>query len=489
MAGWSDLNNGAKGALGAVVAVGLGIVGWLALGPVAKAPMPAVQASGDSAETAPADAAVAAEAPAAEAEVPEVMLALEAPEIDVLRVAPDGTTTLAGRTEPMARVSIQVDGVEVAEVTSGTNGQFATVFTLAPWPAPRLMALVATLADGTVLGASEGVAIAPIEAPEPEVAVAEAETAAAEAAPDGATDVAVENSAQIPEEPAAPATILLTQDGAEVLQPATAVAAEIAGEISLDVIAYTASGAVQFAGTAAAGSVLILYLDTLEAGRVSVGADGKWSLTSDTIAPGRYTLRIDQLEGADGKVTSRLETPFQRETLEALAAAAAPAEVAEEMGEAMPETVDVAVADAATAEPPAEPAATELAMAKTDTSQPEALEAATPEIAPDAPATDLASVQAPDAGTATSALAPATDPAVLADEDSALAGPSSDPAPAASSGPITITVQPGFTLWAIAKDQFGSGVMYVQVYDANRDKIKDPDLIYPGQVLSVPASP
>ena len=64
-----------------------------------------------------------------------------------------------------------------------------------------------------------------------------------------------------------------------------------------------------------------------------------------------------------------------------------------------------------------------------------------------------------------------------------------DTAPAASPGPITITVLPGFTLWAIAKKNLGNGVMYVQVFEANKDKIKDPDLIYPGQVFTVPASP
>ena len=48
------------------------------------------------------------------------------------------------------------------------------------------------------------------------------------------------------------------------------------------------------------------------------------------------------------------------------------------------------------------------------------------------------------------------------------------------------TVQPGTTLWAIARDRFGSGVMYVEVFEANRDRIRDPDLIYPGQVFRIP---
>ncbi len=50
----------------------------------------------------------------------------------------------------------------------------------------------------------------------------------------------------------------------------------------------------------------------------------------------------------------------------------------------------------------------------------------------------------------------------------------------------TITVQPGFTLWRIASDRYGSGIEYVKVFSANQDKIKNPDLIYPGQVFSLP---
>lgn len=49
-----------------------------------------------------------------------------------------------------------------------------------------------------------------------------------------------------------------------------------------------------------------------------------------------------------------------------------------------------------------------------------------------------------------------------------------------------ITVQPGFTLWEIAQTTYGDGFLYVRVYEANRDLIRNPDLIYPGQVFAVP---
>ena len=51
-----------------------------------------------------------------------------------------------------------------------------------------------------------------------------------------------------------------------------------------------------------------------------------------------------------------------------------------------------------------------------------------------------------------------------------------------------ITVQPGHTLWAISRERYGRGILYVQVFDANKDKIRDPDLIYPGQIFDLPDS-
>ena len=60
-------------------------------------------------------------------------------------------------------------------------------------------------------------------------------------------------------------------------------------------------------------------------------------------------------------------------------------------------------------------------------------------------------------------------------------------ATASADGPVTaITVQPGNTLWAIARDRYGEGTMYVELFRANADRIRDPDLIYPGQVFDLP---
>jgi len=49
-----------------------------------------------------------------------------------------------------------------------------------------------------------------------------------------------------------------------------------------------------------------------------------------------------------------------------------------------------------------------------------------------------------------------------------------------------IVVQPGNSLWRIARHNYGEGIRYTIIYEANKDRIKDPDLIYPGQVFVVP---
>ncbi|MDJ0685693.1 MAG: LysM peptidoglycan-binding domain-containing protein [Alphaproteobacteria bacterium] len=49
-----------------------------------------------------------------------------------------------------------------------------------------------------------------------------------------------------------------------------------------------------------------------------------------------------------------------------------------------------------------------------------------------------------------------------------------------------VVVQPGNSLWRIARRTLGSGLRYTTVYEANRGQIGDPDLIYPGQIISVP---
>lgn len=50
----------------------------------------------------------------------------------------------------------------------------------------------------------------------------------------------------------------------------------------------------------------------------------------------------------------------------------------------------------------------------------------------------------------------------------------------------TYTVKSGDCLWRIAQNFLGNGARYMEIYNLNKSKIKNPNLIYPGQVLTIP---
>jgi nucleoid-associated protein YgaU len=59
-----------------------------------------------------------------------------------------------------------------------------------------------------------------------------------------------------------------------------------------------------------------------------------------------------------------------------------------------------------------------------------------------------------------------------------------DPLP----GESRVVVQPGNSLWRISRRLYGKGVRNSVIYQANKDQIRDPDLIYPGQIFLVPST-
>lgn len=228
--------------------------------------------------------------------------------------------------------------------------------------------------------------------------------------------------------PQAPAVLLADDAGVTVLQPAQPAAP--AQSVVIDAISYGAQGAVVIAGRGAVDSVVRLYLDNRFLVEVPVGDDSTWELRSDAIAPGLYTLRADQI-AADGTVSARFETPFKREAFTQLAQAAP--------------VPPAPVPPAPTVDPAQKPdVGTEDAPAPVRAAQP-------PE---------------PQDVPASSAPEPAQAP----------------PVPQVS----VVTVQPGASLWRIANEAYGDGLLYVQLYEANKDQIKDPDLIYPGQIFELP---
>lgn len=88
---------------------------------------------------------------------------------------------------------------------------------------------------------------------------------------------------------------------------------------------------------------------------------------------------------------------------------------------------------------------------------------------------------------ARAAAKPAAEPAPAPAAESSEHPPAAQSAsPAASSTSNSYTVQPGDTLWKIAKQFYGEGNQYLKIFEANKGLLKDPDQIFPGQELVIP---
>jgi len=384
---------------------------------VEAAPDVDVDAGVDAEAEEVAEAEPAAE-PVAEPEAaPEVVEAPVGPSFDVVRIDPQGAAVIAGNATPGADVILLADGVEVGRARADLTGKFVALFDMPPSDAPRSLSAQMRVEGGEAVASAGTVLIAPVRpvvvaevepevAPEAEIEVEIAQAdpvaepasdaapeAVAEAVPDVETDVVPEVVAEVeapevaprvaPEavqEPASPTIVLADESGVRVLQGAAqpevpSQSPEVVANLVIDTITYDTSGDVALSGRGQGAGFARVYLDGKPVQTVQIAPDGTWRTPLPDVDAGVYRLRIDELD-AQGTVTSRVETPFQREE---------PAIVAQAAGRAN-----------------------------------------------------------------------------------------------------VVTVQEGFTLWAIAEDRFGSGVEYVRVYEANRDLIRDPDLIYPGQVFALP---
>lgn len=427
---WSALGAGGRALVGAGVAGVIGVSGYL------------INQSGTEPAPETTLAAVPDVAPAPAEQPPPVAESttqISLPSFDLVRIDAQGNTTVAGSAQPAQALSIRLDGAEIAQATADTQGKFAALFTIAPNPNPRLLTLVAIGTEGQEIMAANSVAISPFAEPAPVVATEET--------------AAVETPAE------APVALVVSPNGVEAIvndaaktQPTDAASPQT---VIIAAITYSPNGGVILSGSGTAKAPLRLYLDQAAVAETVVQADGNWSVELLDVAPGLYTLRVDQLN-AEGQVDARYETPFKRETQQALAAAVA--DTAPD-AQASSEAAVVATGDA-TVEPEVDTASQPAAAvapnegAKTIEATPEVAAPTVTEVAP--------SVAAVVEETPTPEVAAA-------------------PAP-----PVTITVQPGFTLWRIAQDQLGQGIMYVQVFEANQDNITDPDLIYPGQIFTIP---
>lgn len=250
--------------------------------------------------------------------------------------------------------------------------------------------------------------------------------------------------------------VLKADEPTQVIQAPAKPALPPSMTVNLDTVDYDQSGNIVFGGRGPAGSKVQLYVDNNVYGLADINDKGTWSFAGQApLSVGPHALRADEI-GSDGAVKSRIEMPFYREEPAKVAAAPAPPAAPE-----APKPVDVATAQEIPA--PAAPAS----------------EAAAP--APEAPApVEAPAAAAPVAEPA--AETPAQETAVAAVE--VPAATEAAPEPAATPGQIII--QPGNNLWKLSRQIYGKGIMYTVIYEANKDQIRKPELIYPGQVFLTP---
>lgn len=274
-------------------------------------------------------------------------VARTAPSFDVVRISRNCTAVFAGRAMAGSVVVVKTGTREIGRVTADTRGEWVLV--------PDL----------------------PLERGNQEF-VLESQMQGQEAIKADASVVAVVPECQPGEGGEQAIAVLTPLNGASRLlqRPSEGPLDPARRGLALDAVEYDDKGNLILSGRAQPGSTVQVYLNNEPIGVASADARGRWSMKPDkSVDPGIYSLRVDQVEQAGGRVASRVELPFSR---------------------ARPEDIQMG-----------------------------------------------------------------------ADGKS-------------------VVVQPGNSLWRISRQLLGEGLRYTEIYRANQTQIRDPDLIYPGQIFAVP---
>lgn len=422
------------------------------------------------------------------------------PRFDIVRVEPDGTAVIAGRAAPGAEVEVMSGKKSIGKMKSNTRGEWVLVLKKPLKPGAHDLSIVSNQPNSKIkLHSQQKVAVAvPVRRDEKPLVVLSRK--------DRPSQVL-----QLPEQPRQRA------------MPK--------GRLALKVVDYDNTGRIVFTGSATPGATARIYVNNRFLRDASVNGAGTWQLRARAeIPPGNHKLRIDELDKV-GKVTARIQLPFTRaqpvdvaainklrNALKAGAEKPKPAPAKPEIVRAKPAAPSQTqmAATPSTAEPTTRMTVTVTKETlKTSRIEPAASgrSAKTPEVsnpptmskqqmaAVRKPVMRGGSVTEPDVQTPkTSAsklsvqketvVAPAQTQSTPTEQKSQLQAANQPAAsvevlPALSSG---IVIQPGNNLWNISRVIYGQGEQYTVIYQANTDQIRDPDLIFPGQIFKTPGA-
>ncbi len=445
-----------------------------ALASAAPSPQPAASPAQAVAALEPAPTAVAP--PAALKPEPDPT----APAFDILRIEPSGDGVIAGRAAPGADIELRDAGAKIAQAKADAAGQFVIILSTPLSPGDHRLELAAR--DGA--GAAKISEAFALNLPAREI-----------------------KTAKLAPSPVAPAP-KPSVVAAAPSKPSPA--AEPAAEVAIQSVETAPSGRLEVRGAAAAGVVVRFYLNGSFVADATAGADGRWSLTIEHgMTPGSYALRADVINPANARVIARAEAPFVfGAAAQSVKTADAKAPAPEAAAPTPPPTPEVKLASAETPGSAnadmARALAPILALRPTPQAQPTPAPTPAPAASPLAQASPVAEASpvAQASPSPTPAMANAQAPSASA-SPVALASPSPSPAmanaqaPAATSAPAapadvvvasvqTATVIRGDSLWRLSSQYYGAGVRYRQIFAANAAQIRNPNLIYPGQIFVMP---
>ncbi|THH38247.1 LysM peptidoglycan-binding domain-containing protein [Aliishimia ponticola] len=396
-----------------------------------------------------------------------------APRLDEIRLEDDGLAVIAGRASPNAAIILRADGQEIARATADDAGAFATIAMLEPSAAPRVLTLAELAADGAETPSPDELILAPVTAAAQPVSEP-ASGAAPDATPDTAPAIAsaapelggaVEES-EAPEAPRAGADPDAAQDAPRAVA-ALAPAQEVPADQAL-------AGSVTTTADQPVGTPDAQNDDPTPepqaAPAATSSADTATETASDPVpasVPNAAPQRVAILKSNEDGV----------EVLRgANSAPAIPDQVAlDTIGYSSQGAVEL-TGRAQTGAQAVRVYIDNRAVAALDVDESGAWRGELPSIDSGVYTLRIDEVNA--TGEVTSRVETPfkrEDPTRLAEAT-----------PAGDATVKAVTVQKGDTLWAIARDRYGEGLLYVRVFETNRTAIRDPDLIYPGQVFSLP---
>ncbi|QEN90342.1 LysM peptidoglycan-binding domain-containing protein [Labrys sp. KNU-23] len=426
-----------------------------------------------------------------------------APTFDIARIEPAGSAVIAGRAASGATVELLRNGNPYARVVADINGTWAITPPALP-KGPCELTLRTTSPDGRVTLSEQTLSVRVPEKPGEEVVVVLN-------APDQPSKVltdAAQPASKATEQPATPSP-------AGAAASAEADKSSSRANVSIRTVEADEMGRFFVTGRAEPGAGLRIYLnDTLVTG-VTAAKDGTFGMTIEKgMQPGNYRVRVDDVAAANGQVLTRAEVPFVM--VEKAPSASAPAVVA---AIATPSRQGSTRGGQPAATPPqaaTTPSTAVPAAAASTPSQPTAGDKTRP-VATSVPAQGSSPANEPatqGAGTTGAASPPAQAEAVPPASGNAVvpktattpsvsnpATPAAAPVQTSEAGPAqpspppsvavipeirTTTIVQGDNLWQISRKVYGQGIRYTWIYDANTDQIRNPNLIYPGQIFVMP---